>query len=58
MEKQLEFDFKLPKEKIHVETLVDKAWDWWCNLYNYEQEKIIVAEYMKEKGLKENDVDW
>jgi len=54
MKKQFEF----AKEKIHCEELLEKAWNWFNNLRQGEDEEIIMEAYMKKFGIKEEDVNW
>lgn len=56
MEKQLEFDFE--KKKIDCEELEEEAWKWFSNLTAGQTSTIVIEAYMKEFGIREEDVNW
>ena len=51
-------DIKKP-EKIHIDTLIEKATEWWDSYPQVlDQHEIIVKAYMEAHNIKDDEVEW
>lgn len=51
----------MAKKKIHIDDLYEQAEEWWNNIPVDDivrNQEIIVEAYMKEKNIKEEDVNY
>jgi len=46
------------QKKIHVEKLMEDAWEWWQSLEEFQQEDHILKSYMREKKIGEEEVEY
>ncbi len=49
----------LESKKIHIDTLTEKAYEWWNNVISSkDQECYIVNLYMENQDIEYNQVEW